>query len=125
MFDRRRFCLVFTLALGLASPSFPRAQSAPPAHALVGTWDGNYEPPGVVGGDPLSLLVTSIEGERVRGSLVLPTGALEFEGSLAGSGLRFDMRSLGWEDFFADVPASGETCYRWTSISKPLTATPR
>ena len=33
-----------------------------------------------------------------------------------------DVRSLGWADLPADVPASGETQYRWASISKPLTA---
>src|SRR5262245_4541493 len=34
-----------------------------------------------------------------------------------------DVRGLGWEDFFARVPAGDETRYRWASISKPLTAT--
>lgn len=33
-----------------------------------------------------------------------------------------DVRSLGWEDLAGNVPASGETQYRWASISKPLTA---
>jgi CubicO group peptidase (beta-lactamase class C family) len=32
-----------------------------------------------------------------------------------------DVRSVGWEDFHGDVPASDETRYRWASISKPLT----
>jgi CubicO group peptidase (beta-lactamase class C family) len=224
MSDRRRFLLATLLTLGLtAAPALARP---PQASALAGTWDGTYEPPGVVGGDPLSLLVSSVEGERVHGTLVLPSGPLEFDGSLSGSTLRFevpmedtkvaleltlgdgkltglgraesfewgfrlehadgavlarshaprvvelasrerpatftldgldtedafaldelmrsvaekngvvglsvacvvagelvDVRSLGWEDFFADVPASGETRYRWASISKPLTAT--
>ena len=226
MFDRRRFLLATLLVLGPTGPSFARTPVVPQASPLVGTWDGTYEPPGVVGGDPLSLLVASVEGERVRGTLVLPAGPLEFDGILAGSTLRFtapmddasvaleltldggtltgrgraeafewgfrlahtdgavlershaprvvelasrerpatfsldgldtevafaldelvnsvaekndivglsvacvvdgelvDVRSLGWEDFFGDVPASGETRYRWASISKPLTAT--
>jgi len=33
-----------------------------------------------------------------------------------------DVRSSGWEDFFAGIPASDETRYRWASISKPMTA---
>jgi CubicO group peptidase (beta-lactamase class C family) len=48
---------------------------------LAGTWDGVYEPPGIVGGDPFSLLVEPGEGERVLGSLVLPGGAVRFEGT--------------------------------------------
>jgi len=221
MFQRRRFLLASVLAFALAGPLVALQSSA-----LAGTWDGSYEPPGVVGGDPLSLLVSSVEGERVHGTLVLPAGAQEFDGTfdrarsalsltvqldgnpvvlelalhdgkLAGLGhggswewgfrlarassevlarthaprvveLRerpatytldgldtevalaldelvrsvaekngvvglsvacvvdgklADVRSLGWEDVFADVPASGETRYRWASISKPLTAT--
>ncbi|HEX6885115.1 MAG TPA: serine hydrolase domain-containing protein [Planctomycetota bacterium] len=209
--------VVSTLALAASAQS-----------ELVGTWDGTYEPPGVVGGDPFSLQITAQEGERVRGTVVLPelTASLEgrfdrargvltgtltsseepvtIEWTLAGDALRgsgtggpwqwafratrasvevlprdhsprlvdlseaerpatydlegldtelaialdelvrasaekndvvglsvavvidgklVDVRSLGWEDFFAGTPASGETRYRWASISKPLTAT--
>lgn len=195
---------------------------------FAGTWDGVYEPPGIVGGDPFSLQIEPGEAERVLGVLVLPDGAVRFEGSfdrarntlhfgaevggdpieaelrlegekLAGratsgpwefgfratraseqilershaarvveldseerpetfslvgleteagfeldelmrshvtkntvvglsvacvvDGELVDVRSLGWEDFFAGIPASDETRYRWASISKPLTAT--
>jgi CubicO group peptidase (beta-lactamase class C family) len=215
-----------SLAAALASSAFALVASA--QAELVGTWDGVYEPPGVVGGDPFSLQIESGEGGRVLGMLVLPDGAVRLEGSFepAQHTLRFgaevgenrleaelhleggalvgqarsgpwewgfrairaseqvlershaprvvaldsverpetfslvgletevgfgldelirtiatknkvvgvsvacvvdgklvDVRSLGWEDFFAEIPASDETRYRWASISKPLTAT--
>ena len=33
-----------------------------------------------------------------------------------------DIRSFGWEDFQARIPATVKTRYRWASISKPVTA---
>lgn len=198
-----------------------------PSEVLFGTWDGTYEPPGTVGGDPFSLVIDSVEGDAVRGTMVFPYGDARFVGTLASDrgslalateeqdplraeltlaggklagqgrkgtlawsfhvarvstevqarshaprvvdlssterpetfsliglpdelGLKLDelrhefvtrnrvvglsiacvvdgeladVRSSGWEDFFANVPASDETRYRWASISKPLTAT--
>ncbi len=225
------------LVAALASSAFALVCTA--QAELVGTWDGVYEPPGVVGGDPFSLQIESVsqiehvlqiepgEGEHVLGILFLPDAAVRFEGSFdrARHTLRFgaevggdrieaelhlegeklvgqarsgqwewgfratrasekvlerahapravdldsaeqpetfslvgletevgfeldelirssaaknkvvgvsvacvvdgqlvDVRSLGWEDFFAEIPASDETRYRWASISKPLTA---
>ena len=211
--------------VAIAVASVAAAQT--PRETLFGTWDGTYEPPGVVGGDPFSLVIDGVEGQAVRGSMVFPYGEARFAGTLApergvltfateeedplsvvlvlaggvlagqgrkGSfewsfhvsrasaevlarshaprvvdlssaerpetfslvglpdelGLRLDelvhdfvtknrvvglsvacvvdgklvdVRSSGWEDFFANVPASDETRYRWASISKPLTAT--
>ena len=214
--------LVSVLALaGLVSAQTPREE-------LLGTWDGTYEPPGVVGGDPFSLLVDHVDGRAVAGTLVFPTGPVRFTGTfepvrqvlalatsesdgevlraelvlaeaaLVGQGttkdaqwgfrvarassevlershaprvvdlasqerpetfslvgldeeLGFqlddltstfaarnavvgfsvacvvdgelvDVRSRGWEDFFAGIPASDETRYRWASISKPMTS---
>lgn len=226
MLQRRRF-LRACLAL-LALPSVALAGAPALQAELLGTWDGTYEPPGIVGGDPCSLQVASVDGERVRGALVLPAGPVDFEGrweaqrggltfevpsdgdklsidlvlrdgNLSGfgtsgpwqysfrvqrasqsveershvpraidlsaaerpetytqegletdvalelddlvravadkngvvglsvacvvDGALVDVRSLGWEDFFAGVAASGDTRYRWGSISKPLTAT--
>jgi len=222
--DRR--ALLHSLAALLASSALalvPAAQAE-----LVGTWDGTCEPPGIVGGDPFSLLVEPGTYEHVQGTLVLSGGAVRFEGAfdrakgvlklgaevdgdhlegelllagqvLAGQarsgpwewgfrvrraseqvlershaprvvpldskerpetfsqvgletelgfaldelvrsiatknkvvglsvacvvdGQLVDVRSLGWEDFFGDVPASDQTRYRWASISKTLTAT--
>lgn len=47
---------------------------------FVGTWDGTYEPPGIVGGDPFSLQVRAVEGEIVRGAVAFPDLAADFEG---------------------------------------------
>jgi CubicO group peptidase (beta-lactamase class C family) len=199
----------------------------PKTGALVGTWDGLVEPPGITGGDPCALWIDEVEAAQVKGRLAMAAGDEPFEGSLdpargvlairlklagdaasgelalrgeellghvlAGDyewGLRLrrasaevlprefaqrvvdlsskerpqtwslveldtdkalaldeiltkameqhglvgvsvacvvdgalvDIRSQGWEDFFADVPASDETRYRWASISKPLTS---
>jgi len=220
--------LTRSLLRALAAPllvSLAGAQSA--RETLLGTWDGTCEPPGIVGGDPFSLRIEAVEGEAVRGTLVLAEGptpcagtfapaegtlildSLEAEplrvelrladGVLAGQGRKgpwewgfrvtrasvevlardhaprvvdlaraerpedfalvglpealglrlddlmqafvaahqpvglsvacvvggelVDVRSSGWEDFFAGVPASAATRYRWASISKPLTAT--
>src|SRR5712691_342919 len=77
----------------LPSPSVRGAAQAPQQQdALVGTWDGTFEPPGVVGGDPFSLLIATIEGEHVRGTLVLPEGTRAFEGKFerARGALTFD-----------------------------------
>ena len=213
------------LLVALALAAVLAAQT--PREALFGTWDGTYEPPGIVGGDPFSLVIDGVEGDSVRGTLVFPYGDARFagtlasdsgvltlgteeedplrvelvlsEGVLAGRGRKanlewsfhvsrasaeilsrslaprvvtlssaerpetfslvglpdelgfeldehlhdfvaknpvvglsvacvvggklVDVRSSGWEDFFANVPASDETRYRWASISKPLTAT--
>lgn len=208
------------------------AAAQAPREELRGTWDGACEPPGVVGGDPFSLVIDAVEGDSVGGALVFASGPVRFEGEfepaggvlavaavldeeeaeeplraelvledgvLAGQGRTgpwewgfrvtrasaevlershapravdlaaaerpetfslvglddeigfqvdelvhafvakngivgvsvacvvggelVDVRSVGWEDFFAGVPASDETRYRWASISKPLTAT--
>jgi len=53
-----------------------------------------------------------VEAERVVGLSV----------AVVRAGELVDVRSFGWEDFGARVPATGETMYRWASISKPLTA---
>lgn len=53
-----------------------------------------------------------LEGHRIVGLSV----ALVVDGEL------FDLRSFGWQDFGARLPASGDTMYRWASIAKPLTA---
>lgn len=220
-------CFVRLIVSLLAGVALAAAQT--PHANLRGTWDGTCEPPGVVGGDPFSLVIESVDGDAVRGALVFTSGSARFQGNfdaargvlavvtaeedgpslqaelvlgdgvLAGQGrtaewewgfrvtqasvevlershaprvvdlaaaerpetfslvglegeLGFqldefvrgfaaknevvgvsvacvvggelsDVRSLGWEDFFAGVPASDETRYRWASISKPLTAT--
>lgn len=219
--------LLLSVLLPLDVSALPaRPQEPGQGESLLGTWDGSYEPAGIVGADPCSLLVAADEAGGLRAELVLPgerhalggafeaasgllrlagpdgQGALELhlvEETLVGqghegtwvsgfhlrrtsadwlerdhslrvvelaskerpedfariglaseTGLRLDelvralaerqrlvglsiacvvdgrvvdVRSLGWEDFFADVPAGAETRYRWASISKPLTAT--
>ncbi len=49
-------------------------------------------------------------------------GVVGLSVSIVLDGTVADVRSLGWEDLERDVPASGDTQYRWASISKPLTA---
>lgn len=207
--------------------SATRGAAAPQVDALVGTWDGTVEPPGITGGDPCSLWIDQVSASSVQGRVALASGEVPFEGTFDGArsaltvratldgeaasgelalrgqdlvgqlkaggyewGLRLrrsgaeiltrshaprivdlsgkerpqtwslveldtdtalaldelltstmdrhglvgvsvacvvdgqlvDIRSQGWEDALADVPASDETRYRWASISKPLTA---
>src|SRR5262245_10067253 len=86
------------------------------ARQLAGTWDGVYEPPGIDGGDPVSLLIEPGEGEHVRGTLVLPEAALRFEGSFdaAQGTLRFDVdgaqvaAEAGGERLQAELHLEGE-----------------
>jgi CubicO group peptidase (beta-lactamase class C family) len=209
-------------------------QSSAPAvaelgiEALVGTWDGAVEPPGITGGDPCALWIDGGDGQHLKGRVATISGETPFEASLDAArnvlaihmtlegaetsgelalrnqelvghlqggrvewGLRLqrasaqilprdlaprvvdlsgkerpqtwsmvdeldtdtalaldeiltqtvdrhgivgvslacvvdgeliDIRSQGWEDALADVPASDLTRYRWASISKPLTS---
>lgn len=226
--NRRESLCLLALVFATSAPfAAARAPVLVQASALVGTWDGEYEPPGVVGGDPFSLCIEAASEDAVRGTLVLPAGTAAFTGSfdaarsvlvlaaeLEGSPLRgelalqgeslrgqassgpwewgiraervspevlarsharpavelagkelpetfsligletdvgtqlddllrkevaeqglvglsiacvvdgalVDVRSVGWEDVRADVPASDQTRYRWASISKPLTS---
>jgi serine beta-lactamase-like protein LACTB, mitochondrial len=202
--------------------------AAPRVEALVGTWDGLVEPPGITGGDPCALWIDGGDAQHLKGRVATVSGETPFEGSFDAArnvlalhmtledaetrgelalrgqdlvghlrggrvewGLRLhrasaeilprelaprvvdlsgkerpqtwsmvdeldtdtalaldelltktvdqygvvgvslacvvdgkliDVRSQGWEDALADVPASDLTHYRWASISKPLTS---
>jgi len=204
------------------------AVAASRVEALVGTWDGLVEPPGITGGDPCALWIDGGDAQHLKGRVATVSGETPFEGSLdparnvlalhltldgaessgelalrgqelvghvsggrvewgfrlhrasadilprtlaprvvdlAGKerpqtwsmvdeldtdtalaldelltktmdqsglvgvslacvidGKLVDVRSQGWEDALADVPASDLTHYRWASISKPLTS---
>lgn len=41
---------------------------------------------------------------------------------LIRDGVIADIRSYGWENHKAQIPATGKTMYRWASLAKPLTA---
>lgn len=58
----------------------------------------------------------TIERELFRQKAVGVTIAIVLDGELR------DVRSIGFEDFHAGVPATDLTMYRWASISKPLTS---
>lgn len=106
-----RRLLVRCLALVLCAALSQRSGAVQvPQEPLAGTWDGAFEPPGVVGGDPFSLQVSAIEGESVRGTLVLPTGALAFAGKLerARGALTFGAQIDGDEVAF-ELSLHGET----------------
>jgi len=102
--NRRVFFRVLAGALAsIALALLPAAQAE-----LVGTWDGVHEPPGIVGGDPFSLLVESGAGERVLGSLVLPEGAVRFEGTFdRARGTRRFGAGVGGDHLEAELRLAG------------------
>src|SRR5687768_14653422 len=59
----------------------PPAAAQAALDSLAGTWDGTCEPPGVVGGDPFSLVIDSVEGAAVHGAFVFPGGSVPFDGT--------------------------------------------
>jgi len=76
----RPLAVLATLALVLV----PAAQEAPgprpPSSSVLGTWDGSYEPPGVVGGDPCSLVLERGPDDGLRATLVLTERTAELTG---------------------------------------------
>src|SRR5262245_35891482 len=74
------FAQPFLRLLGSLVAGAAVAAAQAPA-TLVGTWDGTCEPPGVVGGDPFSLLIDRVEGAAVHGTFALPGGNVPFDGT--------------------------------------------
>ena len=62
------------------------------------------------------VLTDALEGEVFRQRAVGVSMAVAIGGAIR------DLRSIGFEDYHAGVPASDKTMYRWASIAKPLTA---
>lgn len=71
--------------------------------------------PGLPGGADI-LAMEAMERVFREQELVGLSVAIAFDGKL------LDVRSMGWEDFPARTPATGETMYRWGSIAKCVTA---
>src|SRR5262245_27979057 len=96
---RLRFLpLAVALLWGALFSTPAHARQATPATQtdVAGTWDGTYEAPGEVGGDPFSLLLGPPDGSEPidyrDGTLVMPQGPLAFHGSFVQGKLHFSAK---------------------------------
>ena len=100
----------------------PEREAVQPFKELVGPeveWPIEY---------PETVTRRGIDGEaeaEVRGAVLTLMEERRVVGvslAIVRGGDVVDVRGFGWEDFHAELPASGETRYRWASVTKPLTA---
>ena len=95
-------------------------RNAPPAVERL-VVDFSIERPRTVEAEGLDTALTADLDERLA-RFVADRRVVGLSAAVVVDGALVDVRSYGWEDHHGGVAATGETRYRWASISKPVTA---